>query len=129
MPYSISVDERRHLVIVVVEGVVDAAQAMPMVTQARATAAGRGFNILYDFHAAVPGDIKTGDVFWFPRRIPALATAAARRVRIALLYPAAQQEFARFWETTFRNAGLNARAFEDEATALAWLGESGAAPD
>ena len=121
MPYSISVDERRHLVIVVVEGVVDAAQAMPMVTQARATAAGRGFNILYDFHAAMPGDIKTGDVFWFPRRIPALGTAAARRTRIALLYPAAQTEFARFWETTFQNAGLNARAFEEEAAALAWL--------
>ena len=123
MPYSISVDERRHLVIVSVEGVVDATVAMPMVTEARMQAAGRGFNILYDFHAATPGDIKTGDVFWFPRRIPALATAAARRTRIALLYPAAQQDFARFWETTFQNAGLSARAFEDEASALAWLGE------
>ena len=128
MPYSISVDERRHLVIVVVEGVVDAALAMPMVTEARTQAAGRGFNILYDFHAAVPGDIKTGDVFWFPRRIPALATAAARRVRIALLYPPAQTEFARFWETTFQNAGLNARAFAEESSALAWLDQSGEAP-
>jgi len=121
LPYSISVDERRHLVIVVVEGVVDAGVAMPMVTEARNQAAGRGFNILYNFHAAVPGDIKAGDVFWFPRRIPALATAAARRTRIALLYPAAQGEFARFWETTFQNAGLNARAFEEEGAALAWL--------
>ena len=126
MPYAIRVDEGRHVVIVEAVGMIDTATATPMVTEARATAAARAFNILYDFRAAVPGDLKTGDVFWFPRRIPALAKPEARRVRIALVYPEAQREFARFWETTFQNAGLRARAFEDEAAAYTWLEEAGA---
>jgi hypothetical protein len=126
VPYAIRVDEARHVVIVAAAGNIDAATATPMITEARATAAARGFDILYDFRAAIPGDLKTGDVFWFPRRIPALAKAEARRVRIALVYPESQREFARFWETTFQNAGLRARAFDDETAALTWLDEAGA---
>lgn len=126
MPHTIRVDERRLLVIVEAIGPIDAGSLTPMVTEARSTAAAHGFNILYDFRDARPGDIKTGDVFWFPRRIPALAKPEARRVRIALLYPMDQRDFARFWETTFQNAGLRARAFEKEAEADAWLAGEGA---
>ena len=107
-------------------GPLDVANLTPMVTEARAAAAGRGCNILYDFRETTLGDIQTGDLFWFPRRIPALAKAEARRVRIALLYPANHVAFARFWETTFQNAGLRARAFETEGEAHAWLGEDDA---
>ena len=126
MPYTVSVDERRRLVIVEAVGPIDAAVAEPMVTEARAAAAAQAFNILYDFRRATPGDLKSGDVFWFPRRIPALASPQARRVRIALIYPPEQQELARFWETTSQNAGLRSRAFESEADAEAWLNEAGA---
>jgi len=126
VPYVIRVDEGRNVVIVEAIGNIDAATATPMVTEARAAAAARAFDILYDFRQAAPGDLKAGDVFWFPRRIPALAKPEARRVRIALLYPEEQREFSRFWETTFQNAGLRARAFDEEAAAFAWLAEAGA---
>ena len=126
MPHTIRVDEGRNLVIVEATGAVAAAAAEPMVSEARAAAGIHGFNILYDFRAATPGDIKTGDVFWFPRRIPALAKPEARRVRIALVYPPAHEEFARFWETTSQNAGLRSRAFASETEAVAWLNEAGA---
>lgn len=126
MPYTVRVDEGRSLVVVEAAGPIHAAEAEPMVSEARAAAGVRGFNILYDFRAATLGDIKTGDVFWFPRRIPALAKPEARRVRIALIYPPAHEEFARFWETTSQNAGLRSRAFASEAEAVAWLNEAGA---
>ena len=123
--YAITIDEARRLVRVEVIGLVDANIAMPMVTDARAAAMPRGFNILYDFMRATPGKIGSGDVFWFPRNIPALATKDAGLIRIAALHPPQAREIMRFWETSFRNMGLKARAFEEEPAALAWLAKHG----
>ena len=120
--YAITFDEDRGLVRVTVVGVVDANLAPAMVAEARAAAMARGFNILYDFLLATPGNVGTGDVFWYPRKIPVLAGQEARRARIAVLHRPEVAPLMAFWETAFMNAGLTARAFESEAQALAWLG-------
>ena len=121
-PYTIEVDETRRLVTVTVTGVVDVSVAKPMVAAARGAAGPRNFNILYDFRTAIPGDVKNTDLFWIPRTLPGLQEPSARQLRVALLHRAAQRSLAQFWETTFTNVGLQARAFEDDAAAFAWLG-------
>jgi len=126
VPYRVEMDEPRGAVRVVVDGIVDAGTARSMVADARAAAGPRNLAILYDFRRAVPGKLTTADVFWFPRSIPALATPEARRVRVAVLHDGSQGALMAFWETSFRNTGLQARAFDDEAQALAWLGERAA---
>ena len=124
MPHSIAVDEARQVVVVTITGTVDAELVMPMVVDARKVSAQRGFAILYDFRRATPGKLSTTDVFWFARNTPA-NSPETRRVRIASLHDGseAQRAIGAFWETTFRNVGLPARAFHDEAEALAWLAE------
>jgi hypothetical protein len=77
--------------------------------------------LLYDLRAASLGRLDSSDIFWWPRTIPALKDSTAARVRVATLHNEAQRPIIEFWETAFRNAGLNARRFEDEAAALAWL--------
>jgi len=121
--FKISLDGERRVVNVVLTGIIDVSTAPVMVTEARSVATESGFNILYDFRNAVPGDVKNTDVFWFPRNIPALTKPDAGRTRTALLHEPPARELAHFWETTFRNVGLQARAFEDEAAAYAWLAE------
>lgn len=111
------------MVLVLLTGAIDASVAPVMVTEARSVASKEGFNILYDFRDAVPGNVKNADVFWFPRNIPVLATPQAGRTRTALLHMPAAREIAHFWETTFSNVGLQARAFESEGEAYAWLTE------
>jgi len=119
--YAIAIDEARGLVRVTVTGVVNAELAPAMVGEARAAAAPGGLNILYDFLQATPGNVGTGDVFWYPRRIPALGGQEATRTRIAVLHRPEVAPLMAFWETAFANVGLKARAFEVEAQALAWL--------
>jgi hypothetical protein len=121
MPYSIRIDAERRVVFVVVSGVFDAELAPQMTTEARKAAAASGFNLLYDIRSAVPGNLENADVFWWPRNIPALRSPEARRVRAAVLHGPPHRAFVQFWETAFRNVGLQARGFEDEAAALRWL--------
>jgi hypothetical protein len=123
MPHTIRIDESRRVVVVGVTGAVDVEMAKPMVAAARAAAASRGFDILYDYRGAVPGDIKPADLFWFPRKAPELTEPEARRMRVAALHLPlpAHRELIQFWETAFNNLGLPARAFEDEAEAYSWL--------
>ena len=123
MPYRISADPGRPLLLVVVSGSLDTKAAVAMVTEARDRAHAKKLNILYDFRGAVPGKFQNADVFWLPRKVPVLQVPEARRVRSAILHLAPQRELAQFCETTFTNLGLQARAFEDEAAAFAWLTE------
>jgi len=60
-------------------------------------------------------------VFWFPRQHPSLQSAGAATVRVATLHDEKFAAMATFWENAFRNAGLQAHAFTDEAAALQWL--------
>jgi hypothetical protein len=120
MPYGLQVDELRRLVVVAVTGVVDKDIAEPMVTQARAAAVAQGFNVLYDFRGATP-NVDNTDIFWFPRRISALQSPQAPRVKAVLLHLPQYRALGQHWENTLRNVGLQVRAFEDEEAALAWL--------
>jgi hypothetical protein len=79
------------------------------------------FNLLYDLRGATPGDLQKPDVFWFARNLPPLPESAAWGLRIAALHQSPQRDFMHFWETAFKNVGLSAKAFEDEAEAFAWL--------
>jgi hypothetical protein len=110
-------------VLVTVTGVYDLGTLKPMVTEARSVAGPLGFDLLYDYRGAVPGDLKVTDLFWFPRNTPALTGPEARQMRIATVYLPlpAHRELMQFWETSYNNLGLPARAFEDEAQAYAWL--------
>jgi hypothetical protein len=123
MTYSIRIDAERRVVYVVVAGVFNADAAPQMTTDARSAAAASGFNVLYDIRAAVPGNLENGDVFWWPRNIPILKSPEARRVRAAVLHAELHRPIVEFWETAYRNVGLQARGFEDEAAALHWLVE------
>ena len=121
MPFRLEDDPARRLVRVTFEGRYDKPEIEAMVGAARAASAKSGWNILYDMRAATPGAVGPADVFWMPRKHPALQGAAASSVRVATVHDGKQAEIATFWETSFRNAGLRARAFTDEAKALAWL--------
>ncbi len=121
MPFRLEDNAAGRFVRVTLEGRYEKAEIEAMVGAARAASAKNGWNILYDMRAATPGAVGPADVFWMPRKHPALKGAAASSVRVATLNDVKFTEIATFWETTFRNAGLRARAFTDEAAALAWL--------
>ncbi|MGZ5080668.1 MAG: STAS/SEC14 domain-containing protein [Usitatibacter sp.] len=106
---------------VTVEGGFDAKAAFEMVSRARELSAARGWNILYDMKAAVPGDMSHGQLFWMPRKLPALREPSAAKFRVAVVHASPHAALAEFWESAFRNAGLQARAFEDESAAIDWL--------
>jgi len=121
MAFRVEEDEASRLVRVTVEGVFDKAEVVEMVSRAREISAARRWNILYDMRSATPGKMGPGDVFWLPRQHPALRGADVANVRVATLHTPALGEAALFWENAFRNAGLQARAFTEEAPALEWL--------
>jgi hypothetical protein len=120
--YSIVIDEGRRLVRVVVSEIFKAETAPRMSTEARRAAVERGFNILYDVRVACDEELKRSDVFWWPRRIDALKAPEARRIRAAVLHLGKHRDIVAFLETVYRNVGLQACGFEDEAAALGWLG-------
>jgi hypothetical protein len=123
MAYSIRVDAERRVVRVVVTDRCDSSSAPGMIASARQAAAASGFGMLYDVRAARLDRLQRTDVFWWPRSIPALQDAAARRVRTAVLHGPEHRAIMQFWETAYRNVGLQASAFEDEEGALRWLFE------
>jgi hypothetical protein len=121
LPYTVKVDAAERVVRVDVSGIFDAEEAPRMTTDARSAAARSGFNVLYDIRQARAGKLENADIFWWPRNIPVLRDPKAARVRVATVFVPAQRAIVQFWETAFRNMGLNACGFEDEAAALAWL--------
>lgn len=64
--------------------------------------------------------ISTGDTY---AAAAAIANAAPRVARIALVPRAEDYQDAAFWETVVVNRGLTARVFRDVESARAWLGE------
>ena len=121
MPYTVSIDTARRVVRVVVTGIFDAEEAPRMTTDARKAAAECGFNVLYDIRGGRAGKLENADIFWWPRNIPVLKEAKASRVRVASVFVEAQRPIVEFWETAFRNVGLNACGFLDEEKAIGWL--------
>lgn len=121
MDFGIQADDARRLVVVTVSGSFDAKSVAGMVSRARELAVARRWGILYDMRAALPGGMGSAELYWMPRRLPALQAAEAARIRVAVLYPPDHAGLAEFWETTFRNANLQARAFAEESAALDWL--------
>jgi hypothetical protein len=121
MPFRVEEDPERRLVRVTLEGRYDKAEIEAMVKRARAASTKNRWNILYDMRGASPGAMSPADLFWMPRKHPALRSVDAPSVRVAALHDGKFPEVAAFWENTFRNAGLRARAFTDEAAAMAWL--------
>lgn len=121
MPFRVVEDETLQLVRVTMEGVYDKDDVEAMVGRAREVSAARRWNILYDMRFARPGKMGPGEVFWMPRRHPALKGPEVASVRVATLHPPELADLATFWENSFRNAGLRARAFTEEAAAIEWL--------
>jgi hypothetical protein len=120
--FSVRIDEERGIVFVAVIGSCTRAGSAQMVSAARAAAETHGgMPILYDLRQASPGQLSKSDIFWMARTTPVPKEGAAARVRVATVFPEAHGDTARFWEDSFRNAGLDARAFEDEIEAMAWL--------
>jgi hypothetical protein len=125
LEFCVVIDAARGIVVVTVDGACTRDGSARMVSAARAAArANRGMPILYDLRHASPGELSKSDIFWMARTTPLLKDGEAARVRVATVFPGEHGETARFWEDSFRNAGLEARAFEDEADAVAWLRES-----
>ena len=122
MPHEVKVDDARHIVVARFEGSAHRAALMELVQDARAAAMASGLNILYDMRSATLA-VSSGELFWMPRQIEALRSPDAGKVRVASVSLPEHLEGARTWETMFRNAGLQARAFTDEAEAVAWLTE------
>ncbi len=121
MEFSVQIDSKHGVVRAVAVGPLTRVGTQRMVTAARA--AGRthgGMPILYDLRDATPGQISKSDIFWMARESPALRDGHAM-MRIATLFPAHHGDTARFWEDSYRNAGIEARAFESEEEAIEWL--------
>lgn len=121
MTFRVTEDDDRRLVRVTLEGTYDKAEIVAMVGEARKASAARKWPILYDLRGARPGAMGAADVFWMPRQHPALRAPDASMTRVAVVYPSEKGDLASFWENTFRNAGLRARAFTQEDAALEWL--------
>lgn len=121
MPYEVQLDPARRLVVVTITGAVHAQDVGAAVMQAREQAVRHDYDLLYDMRAAQLGDISMSDLFFMPRRLEVLKTSTAGQHRVAVAYPVGQEKFARFWETTFANAGLQARAFTELEAAYRWL--------
>lgn len=121
MAYAVALAPDSTHVVVSVSGSLTLPEVTEMVSAARAASDGAGVPILYDMSAATPGDISKSDLFWMPRKMGVLQSPWARRVRVALLHPAEHVENARFWETSFRNLGLDVKAFTERSEAIAWL--------
>lgn len=118
---SVRADNARRIVVASLTGDTTRQKVVEMVTAARGLAATHGWNILYDLTAASPRGISPAEIFWLPRELDVLREPQASRARIATLHREEHAEAARFWETTFRNAGLQARAFTEEGEAVSWL--------
>ncbi len=122
MDYSIQIDGAQNIVMVRATGALTRAGVIRMVQLARAEArARRSMPILYDIRHATLERLAKADIFWIARNSPALTDPKEARVRVGALFPEEQAALARFWEDTFQNAGVQARAFPDEQSALAWL--------
>ena len=121
MAYAVALAPDSTHVVVSVSGSLTLPEVTEMVSAARAASDGAGVPILYDMSGATPGDISKSDLFWMPRKMTVLNSPWARRVRVALLHPAEHAENAHFWETSFRNLGLDVKAFTDRREALRWL--------
>ena len=121
MPYEIRLDAPRGLVVVTLEGALHAKDVAEAVMKAREQAVEHDYDLLYDMREAKLGDISMSDLFFMPRRLDVLKTSTAGQHRVAVAYPLGQEKFARFWETTFANSGLQARAFTELEAAYRWL--------
>jgi len=121
MAYEVALAPDSTHVVVSVTGSITLPEVTDMVTAARALSDRSGVPILYDMSAATPGDVSKSDLFWMPRKMGVLNSPWARRVRVALLHPAEHAENARFWEDSFRNLGLDVKAFTERGDAIAWL--------
>ena len=121
MAHEVAVAPEGGYVLVTVSGTLAAEEVMQMVTEARTLSDTEGLPILYDMRQAVLGGVSKSDVFWMPRKMPVLKSPWARRVRVALVYPASHGDDALFWETSFRNLGLDVKAFPLRDAAVAWL--------
>jgi hypothetical protein len=121
MAHEISIPPEGGFVLVQVSGTLTADEVGRMVTAARAMSDSATLPILYDMSAATPGSVSRSDLFWMPRNMPALKSPWARRVRVGLVHPAEHGEDALFWETSFRNLGLDVKAFTSREEAVAWL--------
>ena len=121
MAHEVVVAPEGGYVMVTVSGTLAVEEVTRMVTAARTLSDGEGLPILYDMQRAVLGGVSKSDVFWMPRNLPVLKAPWARRVRVALVYPASHGEDALFWENSFRNLGLDVKAFPQREVALAWL--------
>ena len=121
MSYTVSIAPEGELVGVDVQGALTLDEVAALVTEARALSDKTGFPILYDMSGAVPGEVTKSDLFWMPRKLGVLSSPWARRVRVALVHPPTHTEDAQFWENSFRNLGLDVKAFTERAAAVRWV--------
>lgn len=121
MAFEVAIAPDSTHVVVSVTGPVQLPELSEMVSAARALSDRDGLPILYDMSGATPGNVSKSDLFWMPRKMGVLTSPWARRTRVALLHPAEHVDNARFWETSFRNLGLDVKAFTDRGEAIAWL--------
>ena len=121
MKFHVREDSAARVVRAALKGVYAKDDVVGMVARAREVSSRHHWPILYDLREAKPGAINSADIFWMPRHHPALREAGASFVRVAALHDGHFSEVARFWENAFRNAGLQAREFTDEAAAISWL--------
>jgi hypothetical protein len=122
LDFTLRIDFSRGIVVVPVTGACDRNGMARMLAEARtASSVHDGLPIMYDMRGATPGDLQRADIFWLAHSAPALKDGAAAKVRVATVTPPGFRALARFWEDSFRNAGVDARAFESGDEATAWL--------
>jgi hypothetical protein len=131
LEFTLRIDSAKGIIVVPVTGACDREGMVRMGTEVRAAAQSAGLPILYDMRAATPGELERSDVFWLARTLSLPKDSAARKVRMATLYPPGFRAFARFWEDSYNNVGFDARVFENGDEAVAWLRgtEASDAPD
>ncbi len=119
--YSITLDPKRHLVLVVAQGELVRAEGQQIVIKSLAIAAEQQYDIFCDVRQAL---VKVSLVDWFymPRTLKIFRNEKVRAIRTAVLIaPGKQEEDYKFYETVVYNLGMSLKVFITEKDALEWL--------
>ena len=123
--YTIVPDEAHRILRVSCTGILDVALARKMITEARLSAAARGFSLLYDF-TNVTLSVNITELFEFPKSLEVYREARTLTIPVALLLsPERDAGFWQFYIDAATRAGHVVKGFHAETEAIAWLGRAG----
>ena len=118
---KIEIDDNKRLVRVFHQGTQNMNDALQMVSQARAVAHQKSYNLLYDLRN-VQFNVNITELYYLPRNSEIFKDTKSRLIKSANVFSSdVDPELLDFMQTTAINAGMNWKSFPSIEEALAWL--------